>query len=133
MTALFTLVLGTSLLFQLFYVLPTIQNREVESTKVHQEEIARNIARELDIELLRIKNRLERIAERAEFRDMDLVAQRRTMVQHVEISGLLSSLSVMDAEGCFVSSTPIDPTLPFLLSKVKPISPHLGSIPKMSW
>jgi hypothetical protein len=54
--ALFTLILGVSLLFQLFYVVPAVRNREVELTKARQEEIARSIARELDIDLLRVKN-----------------------------------------------------------------------------
>ncbi len=40
-----------------------------------------------------------------EFRNMDVVNQTQTMVGIVEISTLLSSLSVMDAEGWFVSGT----------------------------
>jgi PAS domain S-box-containing protein len=103
--ALFTLILGVSLLFQLFYVVPAVRNREVELTKARQEEIARSIARELDIDLLRVKNRLTRMAERAEFRYMDVADQERTMVQQVEISLLVSSLFVMDAGGWFVSGT----------------------------
>ena len=102
---LITLVLGGLLLFQLLYVVPYIENREVEMTMIHQEEIARNIARELNIDLLRIKNRLTRITERAEFRNMDVVNQTQVMVQHEEISFLLASLFVMDAQGWFVSSS----------------------------
>jgi hypothetical protein len=105
LTALFTLILGVSLLFQLFYVVPAVRNREVGLTKAHQEEVARSIARELDIDLLRAKNRLTRMAERAEFRYMDVADQQETMVQQVEISLLVSSLFVMDAGGWFVSGT----------------------------
>ena len=102
---LFTLVLGALLLFQLLYIIPYIRNREVEMAETHQEEITRSIARELDIDLLRIKNRLIRIAERPEFRNMDIAEQHSTMAQHVEISLLLSTLFVMDAQGWFVSGT----------------------------
>ena len=100
---LFTLVLSVSLLFQLFYVIPTIQSREVALASDHQVEIARHIARELDIDLLRIKNRLTRIAARAEFRAMDAAGQTRTMNQHIEISSFLAFLMVMDAQDSFVS------------------------------
>ena len=106
------LILGALLLFQVFYVLPYIRNREVEMTHVHQKEIARNIARELDIDLLRIKNRLTRIAERAEFRNMDIANQQETMIQHEEISLFLTSLSVMNAEGWFVSGS-VDDLSPY--------------------
>ena len=102
---LITLVLSVLLLFQLLYTIPYIKNRDVEMTKIHQEEVARNIARELEIDLVRIVDRLERIAERTEFRDMDIDSQNITMVQHEEISKLLHSISVLDAEGWFVSST----------------------------
>ncbi len=100
-----TLILVTLLLFQLLYVIPYTRNREVEMTQAHQEEIARSIARELNIDVARIENGLVRMAERVEFRDMDIAAQQSTMVQHEEISLLLSSLLVMDAEGWFVSGT----------------------------
>jgi len=105
LTALFTLVLGTSLLFQLFYVLPTIQNREVESTKVHQEEITRNIARELDTDLMQTKDRLTELSKRPEFFNMDSVAQQSAITTIAKGSSRFDSLSVMDAKGCFVSST----------------------------
>ena len=40
----FAVILVTLLLFQLFYIIPYIRNREVDLTKIHQEEIAENIA-----------------------------------------------------------------------------------------
>ncbi len=110
--ALFTVVLGASLLFQLFYVIPYVRNREVEMTQRDQREIARSIALELEIDLLRVKDMLTRIAKRAEFRNMDITAQQKTMAQHAEVSLLFTSLFVMDAEGWFVSSS-VDDLSPY--------------------
>jgi len=104
LTALFTLVLLASLLLQLFYVLPLIQNQQV-MREVHQREVARNIGWELDRYLRRFANELTIIAKGEEFRNMDVVNQTQTMVKIVEISTPLSSLFVMDAEGWFVSGT----------------------------
>jgi len=101
---LFTLVLITSFLVQIYYVQPIIQEQQIETTKRQQEEVARNIVRELDVDLIRIENRLKRIAERPEFQEMDYLKQHTTMAQHVEISEVITSLTVMDAEGWFVSS-----------------------------
>jgi len=104
LTVLFTLVLLASLLLQLFYVLPLIQNQQV-MREVHQREVARNIGWELDRYLRRFANELTIIAKGEEFRNMDVVNQTQTMVKIVEISTPLSSLFVMDAEGWFVSGT----------------------------
>ena len=105
LAGLFTLVLGASLLFQLFYVLPYIRNREVKMSKAHQEEITRNIAWKLDIDLRKAENKLTRIAQLEQFRNMDIVNQHRAMTQTVETSERFSSLFVMDAKGWFVSGT----------------------------
>lgn len=106
--ALFALVLSASLLFQLSYIVPYVRNREVEMTKVHQEEIARSIAREVDVDLLRIKDRLERLARRPEIRNMDSASQQRVMFQEVEVRALVTSLFVMDAAGFFCTGTAED-------------------------
>ena len=95
-------------MFQVFYVVPHIRDHDVAMAEARQEEVARGIARELEIDLERIKNRLKRMARRSEFVDMDVAGQKRTMGQHVEISRLVSSLWVMDAEGRYVSGTGAD-------------------------
>ncbi len=102
---LFTLVLGASLLFQMFYVIPTIRNREVETTRAYQEEIARNIAWEMDNNLKRFKARLMEVAGLPAFRSMDVINQRQIMVANVEATPLINSLFVMDAAGWFVSGS----------------------------
>jgi len=114
---LMTLVLAASLLFQVFYVLPTIRNQQVEMAQTHQKEIARNIAKELDLDLARVEDRMTRIAERAEFQDMDIAAQQSSMEQHVEISLALSWLYVLDAEGWFVSGTTFEKDLSIYQTK----------------
>ena len=100
--ALFTLVLGALLLFQLFYIIPNFQDREVEMTIAKQEEISYHIAREVDIDLFRIEDRLKRIAKLPEFYNMDIDNQHSIMVQHEDISLLISSLFVLDDKGWFI-------------------------------
>lgn len=108
---LFTLVLGASLLFQLFYVIPTIRSREVEMAEAQQEETTHNITWQLDNDLMGMKNTLVEIAGRAEFRNMDIANQQQTVTQIAEFSPDISSLYVMDAEGWFVAGTAEDLSL----------------------
>ena len=108
---LIVLVLGALLLFQLFYVIPYLRNREVERTQGHQEEIAHNIALLLDTKLRQGEKDLTQMAERAEFRNMDLVNQTQTMIWYRELIPQLSSLFALDAEGWFVSGTAKDLTV----------------------
>ncbi len=102
---LFTLVLGASLLFQVFYVLPTIQNQQVEMAQSQQEGIAHHIARELDTDLSRRREELKAIAGFAEFRNMDLVNQTQIMKTIANVLTRYSSFFVMDTEGWFVSGS----------------------------
>lgn len=108
---LFILVLGASLLFQLFYVLPTIRSREMEMAEAHHKETAHNIAWQLDNDLMGMKNTLLEIAGRAEFRNMDIANQQQTVTQIAKFSPDISSLFVMDAEGWFVAGTAEDLSL----------------------
>ena len=101
---LFVLVLGISLLFQLFYIIPYIRGWELNQAKRHQEIIARNIARELDMDLTGTIGRIIALSKRPEFRSMDTVAQQHIITMYAEGSARLSSLSVMDADGRFVVS-----------------------------
>jgi signal transduction histidine kinase len=105
---LFTLVLGASLLFQVFYILPTVRNQQVEMLKARQEEITKNIAWELDRDLMEMENILRRIAERIEFRTMDIAKQQETVPQLAEFSTDIFSLYVLDSEGWFVAGTAED-------------------------
>ncbi len=59
------------LIVQLFYIIPYIRNREIAATKLDQLEIANNIALELDIGLRRIEDRLLRMANFPEFRNIN--------------------------------------------------------------
>ncbi len=108
---LITLALGALLLFQLLYVIPYLRNREVERTQAHQEEIAHNIALLLATKLGQGEKELTQMAERAEFRNMDLVNQTQTMVWYRELIPQFSSLFALDAEGWFVSGTAKDLTV----------------------
>jgi len=105
LVALITLALGASLLFQLLYVIPCIRAREVDMAAAHQEEVARNIARELDTDLKQTQGRLLEFAQRPEFRRMDLAAMQRTTTTVATGSYRFDSLSVMDAKGWFVCTS----------------------------
>ena len=48
----FAIVLGIVFAFELLYVLPKLRDREVELVVTAQENTARSIARELDVDLL---------------------------------------------------------------------------------
>ena len=102
---LFTLVLAASLFLQVFYVIPYIENREVQNKIVQQKDVAHNIARELDIGLIRLTNILEEIAERAEFRNMDIDNQSEVLFLYRNVSLEIQSLYVMNETGWFVSGT----------------------------
>ena len=102
---LITLVLGALLVFQVFYVLPTIRTQQVEMAQAQQQEVARNIARELDFDLKRSEETLTKMAQLAAFRNMDLVNQKQIMATIIETSRRFSSLFVMDTEGWFVSGS----------------------------
>jgi len=105
---LIALVLGALLLFQVFYVIPYVRTREVDNAETRQEEVARNIARELDIDLMESEDRLTKIAQLAAFRNMDLASQNRIMNTIIETSSRFSSLLVLDTEGWFVAGTAED-------------------------
>ena len=95
------ILLGT-LLIQIFYVAPYIRNQEIKKTEIYQNETANKIARELDISLNRIKNRLLRMRQFTEFRNMDIDAMQKIILQHEKISERISTVAVMNSEGWFV-------------------------------
>jgi len=100
---LFTVVLIASLLLQLLYVIPYTQDREVEHAKARQEEIAQNIARELDSTIHNGLNEIRAIAALDVFRTMDIANQTQILAQSIEIVPTLSSCTVMNETGWFVA------------------------------
>jgi signal transduction histidine kinase len=105
LSILFAAVLIATLLVQVFYVIPYIGDREIQNTKTQQEDVAHSIARELDIGLNRLVNSLKLIAERAEFRNMDIDNQTEVLFLYRNTSSEIQSLFVMNETGWFVSGT----------------------------
>jgi len=105
LTGLFVVIFGASVLFQVFYVIPTIRNREVEATKTHQKEVAFSISRELDTDLKQTTARLVELSKRPAFQEMHLVAMQDIMTTIVQGSFRFESLSVLNVDGWFVCST----------------------------
>jgi hypothetical protein len=101
----FTSVLVASLVFQVFYIVPYIQDREVQNTIDQQENVAHDIARELDLGLNRLANVLEVIADIAEFRNMDIDNQTEILFLYRNVSSEIENLFVMNETGWFVSGT----------------------------
>ncbi len=92
---LFTLVLGASLLFQLFYVVPYLRNRDVERTQQRQRETAWALGRELQIPLQGAKRHILELSRRPEFIAMDRTAQAATLNEHTRSSALLTACFVL--------------------------------------
>jgi signal transduction histidine kinase len=102
---LFVVILVTSFLLQLLYVIPWLENRETHDTQENQSTITYNIARELDLNLNDVKNLLLDLANRPEFKNMDVPAQQATISKYVEVLPAISSISVMNTEEVYVYST----------------------------
>ncbi len=102
LVSLFMGILSLSLIVQIFYVIPYIRNQEIEKTKIHQEEIANSISRELDVGVNRIKSRLLRMGQIPEFRNMNVDAMQRIILDQEKISERISTIAVMNSEGWFV-------------------------------
>ncbi|MCJ7738101.1 MAG: hypothetical protein MUQ10_12450 [Anaerolineae bacterium] len=105
LTGLAILLLGTLLLVQVLYVIPCIQNRDVEMAGVRQLEVARSIAWGVDLDLARARSRLMELSQQAAFRSMDVDAMQSSISAVAARSYRLESLYVMDAEGWSVAST----------------------------
>lgn len=99
---LFVMILSVQVVIQLFAVVPYLRNQKIEATKIHQEEIAQNIARELNIGLDRMKNRILRMSSLPEFREMNSNAMQRLITQHQELSMGILTVAVLDSEGWLV-------------------------------
>ncbi len=77
----------------------------MREVKNHQIEIARGIGRELDIDLNRLADSLNLIAEHTVFRNMDIGNQSEILIQYVNMSPEIYNLFVMNETGWFVSVT----------------------------
>jgi len=108
MIGLFVLVLGASLLFQVFYVIPYTRNHAILTTQVHQEDITSSIARELDTDLNQSRDRLIELSTRPEFRSMDLAGIHDIIEVLAQGSYRFQSLFVMNADGWFVEGSTDD-------------------------
>lgn len=103
--ALFVGILCISLIAQIFYIIPYIRNQAINETKVHQEEIVRNIAREVDICINRTVDRLIRMSELPEFCDMDIDAMQKIIDQQEKLSERISAVLVLDSNAIIVCSS----------------------------
>jgi signal transduction histidine kinase len=88
-----------------FYIIPFIQDAEETSAEYNQEEVARNIAREIDLDLSRLTNLLYKISQEKIIMEMETENQTDLLKQYVNISEELESAFVMNATGWFVSGT----------------------------
>jgi len=105
---LFVLVLGASLLFQMFYVVPHTREQAIRTTQIHQEDIAFSVARELATDLNQTKDRLIALSKRPEFRSMDLASIHDIIEALAQGSYHFESLFVMNADGWFVEASADD-------------------------
>ncbi len=105
LTALFALVLGASLLFQILYIVPHLQRRELEMARTHHQQVSRNIARELDLDIQRFLSRVKLTAQQPQIANMDLPNQHLFLVDGIDTAPMCNSMFVMDAEGWFISGT----------------------------
>lgn len=108
LTSLFVLVLGASLLFQVFFVIPHTQNHAIRTTQIHQEVIAFNLARELATNLNQTKDRLIALSKQPEFRSIDLVRIHDLIEALTHGSYRFEPLFVMNADGQFVEASADD-------------------------
>ena len=104
---LIVLLLSVSLCFQLFYVIPRIQSREIEDEWSHQEDAARNIAVFLNSKIERGVEDLRVMSGSSEFFDMDPANQSVALMRYNELVPL-TSIFAMDSEGWFVSGSIAD-------------------------
>ncbi len=102
---LYIIVMGIILLVQIFYIVPYIRDRELESAESYQEEIATNVSFIINTKFSEVKKELSKITILPEFSNMDIEAQTDILVNHAGLSAQLLNLFVMDSEGWFVSSS----------------------------
>ena len=102
---LFAGVLISTLIIQIFFVIPYIYDKDIQKIQLLQEEIASNIAREIDTDMLQTLSRAKELSERDAFQRMDLSAIQKNIEIIDEGSFRFELLSVLNSEGMFVCGT----------------------------
>lgn len=102
---LFTLILIAQFLVQVLYIIPFIQDREVNHAETHQTDIANDVSRELDISLNKLAHSLVLIAENIAFRNMEIDNQTKIIFQYLNLTSEISYLFVMNETGWFVTGS----------------------------
>ena len=101
----FVIVLSILLLVQLLYIIPWLEKRDTKTVQENQSMITNNIASELDIHLVNIKDLLSDLVKRPEFKNMDIPAEDAIILEYAEVLPNISSIAVMNAEGVYVCNT----------------------------
>jgi hypothetical protein len=99
-----TILIGT-LFVQIFYIVPYIQDQQLDNALDRHEEIAISLAREGDKEIEHIVNELATLANHSVFRNMEIENQTDFMFQYLEVVPGVGSLTVLNSTGWFVSGT----------------------------
>ena len=93
------IILGTVLLFQIFYIIPYIHRREVKITQARQEEIVRSITCAIERDLNRKISKLTILAGQPEFLSMNIADEQKTINALIEGFQQFETLSVFNAHG----------------------------------
>lgn len=102
---LFTIVLTASLLIQVFYIVPYIQDRELQRASTRHEELAHAITRDEEAGLSHFESMLLTMADQPVFRNMDIDNQTETMMDYMDLHPEINSLSALNSTGWFVTGT----------------------------
>jgi signal transduction histidine kinase len=105
--ALYTFVLLASLLIQLVYIVPWLDDRELSLAQSHQQTIAQNIATELDLNLKDTRSILLDMAKWPEFQTMNQDSQMSLLSQYAETIPKVSMLAVINMNGFYYASSAI--------------------------
>lgn len=107
---LFITILSASLLFQVFYIIPYLQNREVSSREAQQDWFTHDISRELNKSLSDLVETLKVISEHETICNMDIDNQTEVLLQYSDYLDI-NALYVLNATGWFVSGTGFTPSI----------------------
>jgi len=102
---LFTIVLTASLLIQVFYIVPYIQDRELQRAATLHDDLAHEITLDQENSLKNLESILITMAEQPAFRNMVIENQTVIMLQYLDLNPEINTLSVLNSTGWFVSGT----------------------------
>ena len=106
LTLIFSAVLAVLLLCELLLVVPLVRTRELELSVATQTAIALGVGNSLSNDLKIVRTKLQTIAVRDEFRQMDALAIEIVSEGLVGESQRLGSMLVVDTEGTVIAGTP---------------------------